>query len=121
MIWSARLCHHVPLLVEISVQEWLATLAALLEEVALEHLLGSDTLKIFAVAEPQPGVDGLSESHGVARTTMALVQNITREVIALDIPVVKLLWDLRVGDSLGISIFILPSLGSFQSFHKVLI
>lgn len=85
LVRGALVRHHVAPLHEVGVHVWPSTFAAFVHEIALHHLLGGENWDLLAIFQFKSSLSSLHECDGVARSTLALVANWTREVIAVDV------------------------------------
>lgn len=87
-----------------------ATFAALIEEIALHHLLGGENRDLFTILKFQSCFDSLHESNGVARATFALIAHWSSEIVTINVSEVISLWDFRVWNILRGRILFSPFL-----------
>ena len=99
----------------------MATIAPLVEEVAGHEGLWAQILNILSVFESQPGVGGLDESHGVARSASTLVSVWVGEIVALNVSKVMVFWDFLIWDVLGVGVFLLPLLSVLEGHFEFLV
>lgn len=107
-VWRALLGHQVSVLGHEDVEVGPAAVAALVHIITRHKHLWGQHRRLLSVLELDSGLHYLGHGDGVAGAALALVSEVTREIVAVDVTVVKFLGDVAVWDVCGVGVELLP-------------
>lgn len=107
-VWRALLGHQVSVLGHEDVEVGPAAVAALVHIITRHKHLWGQHRWLLSVLELDSGLHYLGHRDGVAGAALALVSEVTREIVAVEVTVVKFLGDVAVWDVCGVGVELLP-------------
>lgn len=115
LVRSALFSYEVPVLAEVTVEEWPSSIAAFVQVVACHQELRRQKGNLSAVLKLQALLGDLSKAHSVAGAAVSLVSMLVSEVKALDVSPVEVSWQLVVWDLVCRRILLLEVSCLFES------